>query len=238
MSAQSEFLGFLSKLSDRLPSPLATEAAFRFVAFEQYAAFKPLPETLHVFEDEWIRCSEAVKSKMLYALGGSGRVFARKCCITELNRAEANAFFEQNHLMGYARSKFHYGLLYEDRLVAAAAFAAEKDFKQGRSAEMTRFCNAAEIAVTGGLSKLVKHYMRSRQPADIMTYTDSLRDSGGSFFKIGFRLEKQLPPMSFMVHKKSGERIPEAHFKLANDHDSYLPLTIPGSLKWRLRADN
>ncbi len=234
MEAASEFQSLVYNFlkTNNLSTGLLEE--FYFVKYNEYARFEFSSNKKYIFEDEWQRNAEIVKNNLLYSLGRSAKVFARKCELGKIERFTAKLFFEKYHTMGYARAKYHYALFYEGDIVAAAAFSREKNFKYGKSAEMVRFCNAGGFVVVGGLSKLVKYYLRTHHPADMVTYADGLHHSGTSFENAGFKREQQLPPMTFMVNTQTGKRIPIAHFSNLKDHDKYVELKLPGSIKFRL----
>ncbi len=215
---------------------MATQAEnFVFVSYGEYPFFTPKRGKKYIFQDEWERSKSAVKAKLLYEFGGCKNIFARKCSVKLVAKNEAKSFFHDNHIMSYANSKYHYGLWYLGEAVAMASFANERKFPYGNSAELLRFCNKNELVVTGGLSKLIKHYLRLHQPADMITYVDALRDEGNSFTKIGFAFEAQLGEMPFMVDTKNAVRVPLKHFKPDKMQGNYVALNLPGSLKFRLK---
>lgn len=214
--------------------PKNRKSDYRFVPFDEYRIFENKFERFCVFEDQWINNPRAVKSKIVSDFGLSRRVFARKCEIKALSPAHARSFFTQHHALGHARSQTYTALYYRDEMVAAASFAAPKEFPDRRSAEMTRFCNKSYVSVTGGLSKLIKNHARKFKPDDIMTYADLDRGSGIAFEKIGFRPREKKNGITFMCDKQTGRRIPLKHFSDHKNRSRYAKLTNSGSMKYVL----
>jgi len=147
-----------------------TEVAF--LAFKNYKTYNKSENTFVVFEDWWIRKPNIIKSKISAILGINRRIFARNCEIRKINKIDANKFLDENHIYGSTASKHKIGLFYKDELVSVASFAGQRKFVSGKSAEMLRFCNKNFTTVVGGLSKLLKSYIRDYKPDNIMTYVD------------------------------------------------------------------
>ena len=75
-----------------------------------------------------------------------------------------------------------------------------------QSFELIRFCCKRGITITGGLSKLMKHFFIEKKAGDIMTYIDKQFSNGDSFIKAGFIKHSETIPISFLVNKKTFER--------------------------------
>jgi hypothetical protein len=235
MSGNDNFNAWLSAFFEENRLPESQKKQFRFVSFDQYACFDNSGEDFIVFEDQWIKNPNDIKSKIISELGLSRRIFARNCQTEEISRRIAREFASRHHIYGYARSKVHLGLHCKDELAALATFAEPRQFPSGLSAEMTRFCNKSFTTVVGGLSKLIKAYVRLYNPDDIMTYADLDRGSGSALRKIGFRPEEEKSGIVFLCNKDTGERIPEKHFSNYENRNRYVPLKNAGSIKYVLR---
>ena len=57
------------------------------------------------------------------------------------------------------------------------------------SAELIRFATKDGFTVTGGLSKLIKHYMKMLAPNDLMSYADRDWSLGKGYLAAGFKLK-------------------------------------------------
>jgi len=203
---------------------------FNFLRIEEY------PEKVNkvdflIYEDWWIRKPEIVKSKIKSILKISERIFARQCTKQKINKPDADLFLDQNHLYGSTNSKVKYGLFFKDKLYGIATFAGQRQFKNGRSVELLRYCSKNYYTIVGGLDKLLKIYIQEYQPDTIMTYIDLDWGTGESFAKLGFESKGIKDPMKFYVQKKSGNRIPEKYFNDFNNEGSYEMVKNKGSNK-------
>lgn len=139
-------------------------------------------------------------------------VFARNCKVEKLDKKTAEDFFNEYHFFGTTSSAYNYGLFYKDELIGAASFSKGRKMNRlpegKQSFELIRFCCKSGITITGGLSKLMKHFFDKKKAGDIMTYVDKQFSNGDSFIKAGFKKHSQTPPLYFLVNKKTFERVP------------------------------
>jgi len=100
---------------------------------------------------------------------------------------EANAFFQQNHLMGVYRAAKTYGLYTQDNeLVCCMSLRRSKD---DNSLEISRFCSLLYTSVRGGFSKLLKFIEKLHNPSKILSFCDLRYSSGQSYEKLNFKLQ-------------------------------------------------
>lgn len=152
------------------------------------------------------------------------RIFARKTTVERLSKVEAVEFLNQHHLWGGVSSsncKYYYGLMsssttttttmvQENRneLVAVAAFSARRKVVRNgrvhRSVELVRYCSKG--AVVGGISKLVKTFVRNHSPDDIVTVIDRDWGPANGWYSLGFEPCQSLPPSLWVVETKTGIR--------------------------------
>lgn len=193
-------------------------------------------QLVHVWEDLWAIKSAIIKSRIYSLFGLSQRVFARKTRIIKLNKPESLAFLAKNHLNEPASGKFKYGLMLDDELIAVAVFSASCPVHRGkevyRSHQLIRFCNKNGITVVGGLSKLIKHFIKEQSPEDIMTYADLDWSNGSGYAKIGFEKIGELPPQKFSIDANSLIR----NYKIDTLHTNEINnlFTNQGSAKYLL----
>lgn len=133
------------------------------------------------------------------------KVFARNCSVRRLSAAEAKAFFEANHRMGYCTCRHRYGLFVErstgaaetplppGTLVAAAGFSNPRNMSRSggnpRSFEWIRYASLQGYRVVGGMGKLLEAFAEELHPDDVMTYVDAKESGGDAFLALGFTLE-------------------------------------------------
>ncbi|MBL7919676.1 MAG: hypothetical protein JNJ40_05145 [Bacteroidia bacterium] len=159
-------------------------------------------------------------------------VFARNCKVEKITKQIAEDFFNEYHFFGSTTSAYNYGLFYKDELIGAASFSKGRKMNRlpegKQSFELIRFCCKRGITITGGLSKLMKHFFEEKKAGDIMTYVDKQFSNGGSFAKAGFKKHSETPPLSFLVNKKTFERIT---FKENFDEKQFYKTQNAGNIK-------
>lgn len=181
-----------------------------------------------------------VKRLLIYA-GLAQKIFARKTTLSKVNKIEALAFLKRYHIQEPFLGKHRWGLYYNDELVSLAVFSNKRTMREKgdnyQSAELIRFCNKSPYVIVGGLSKLLKHHMKSKNLQDIMTYVDKDWGSSKKLEKIGFELVDQLAPISFWIHESERflVRDPATLLELKERYPSGYLKENSGSLKMLLK---
>lgn len=124
-------------------------------------------------------------------------VYARNCEIKEVSSQDAKVFIENNHLQGYANSRFKFGL-YDNKsneLVAISTFAKPR-FSQKYDYELVRFCSKRGIRVLGGFSKLISHFYKNVMKKDetCVSYANCFWSNGDVYEKTGFSFVRTTSP--------------------------------------------
>lgn len=139
-------------------------------------------------EDELRDKSEIVKSIILNYFGiHSNKYNARACEIRRTSSKEASLFLSINHLMGSYNSAKDFGLYFEDKLVCCISV---RHNKKDNSIEIARFGSLINTSVRGGFSRLLNYVEKLYNPSRIMSFCDLRYSTGGSYQKLGFKLEK------------------------------------------------
>ena len=170
---------------------------------------------IHVFEDEWNRNKELVKSKLLHILNISKckKIYARNCKIGVPTSTEKSLFLKDNHIQGNDKSSIFIGLYYLNNLVSIATFG-NKRLALGNSTsndgeyELIRFCCDKNFICVGAFSKLLSHFVKKYLPKKIISYADR-RYSNNSlniYNKCGFKFVGVTKPNYWYV-KKYKERL-------------------------------
>jgi Zn finger protein HypA/HybF involved in hydrogenase expression len=152
---------------------------------------------LTIFETEWEERNHQVKRLLRNLVGKSrGKVMARKCKITKVSHVEAFQFFEKYHIQGGAGSGEYYGLTWKDKLVACMRFTFGSNDRgaAAKSASWTLSRYATRIQVVGGASRLFSAFLKEHQPREVKSFSDNRYFDGDMYQKLGFTLEKELPP--------------------------------------------
>lgn len=193
-----------------------------------------------LWEDQWHRCGKAVVQRLMAMCGHTQRVHGRNTIVSRINKAEAQPFFEQNHLMGYTLAHFKLGLHHGGQLLAAALFSKGKNYhylgQPARSYELIRFANLQHMHVAGGFTKLLNAFRQLQLPDDVMTYVDRDWSNGNSFVSLGFELQTLQPPQEFWINPSTMERFsPQRLEGMDYLPAGWLRVYNTGNLKLRLR---
>jgi hypothetical protein len=165
---------------------------------------------IHIFEDEWMQKKEIVKSRLLNIIGKTVlTLYARKCSIKEVSVKEKSKFLQENHLQGKVGGQVNVGLYYEQELVSIMTFGKLRKnlgqtHKQGHW-ELLRFCNKINTNVVGGASKLLKYFVNSRRPENIISYADRRWSEGDLYLKLGFKEQSISEPNYFYTKSEIRE---------------------------------
>lgn len=160
---------------------------------------------MQVFEDEWCEARSKVEGRIRALLGKADKVPARKCQVVKVDKSEAREFLETHHMQNAGTVlKFAYGLYYQDELVAVATFGRGRFGHDGW--ELLRF--ASKGTVVGGMSRLLKAFMKDYPAGDIISYADMRWGSGDSYGKVGFQLLGMTEPDYWWVDGATSKRVP------------------------------
>ena len=163
-------------------------------------------DVVHLHEDLWRSRGDIVRARLRARAGLlASRHFARKTRATRIDGLTARAFLEEHHLYGAERCAHNYGL-YDDEatLVAVAAFGKRRTVQRGgvsaSSYHLSRFCARKDGNVVGGISKIVKHFVRDVGDVDdITTEVDRDWGAGDGWSKLGFVVIQTMPPCAMCV---------------------------------------
>ena len=209
---------------------------------------------VHLWEDVWLQRRTQVLSRISSFCGLNTTLFARKATIGALDSQAVKTFLDDNHLQGYIKTKFSYGLEINQKLVAVACFSAIRPMKSKgdhyQSAELVRFATLAGFTVVGGLSKLIKHFTKQVAFNDLMTYADRDWSLGKGYDHLNFHQTAVTAPVFFYIELDSlkrtlAHRLPK-HILTAFDEqktlnldgfltqNGYLKVFNTGNLKYHL----
>ena len=207
---------------------------------------------LIVFEDRWRRNSPLIRQRLLAHLGMFGSIFARNCQVRRIDKPLAASFLEHAHSYGDASCKYRYGLflirhtghcrlegaaesIAPGTLIAVAEFSGARRWKKENmtisSYEWTRYASLPWLRISGGMGKILRHFIEQVQPDDIMSYADLEWSEGLVYEQLGFIQEDRRKPVLFKVDPKGWQR------KVCTDEqkDDSLYIMNLGSRKYRLK---
>jgi len=162
-------------------------------------------QLFHIYEDEWIKKQDIIKSMILNKLGKTpNRIFARKTEVREItDNTVIRDFLNTNHLQGYIASKIKIGLFYDGELISLMTFGTGRKFMNTNFSEnkyeMIRFCNKLNTNVIGGASKLFEYFVRKYNPKEVISYADRSHSNGGLYRQLKFELDHITEPNYYYV---------------------------------------
>ena len=147
-------------------------------------------ELITIFEDEWINKREMVEAKLKSLLGVDDRpsIYARKCSIDTVDKVVKKDFYDNNHIQGSTNTSIDVGLYYENNVVACMSFTK----RDNSSFELVRY--ATSCKVVGGFSKLLKNFLKTCNPTELISFADLRWSTGNLYNKTGWKLDKIIPP--------------------------------------------
>ncbi len=161
---------------------------------------------IHIFEDEWLFKQDIVKSRLMNILGLTpNKIFARKTKIKEVSIDESKIFLETNHIQGSVNSSIKLGLYLGDELVSLMTFGNGRIIMSGNKNEyeLLRFCNKLNTSVVGGADKLLKYFIKTYHPKQIISYADRRWSQGGLYDKLGFTfIHNSKPNYYYIINNK------------------------------------
>lgn len=160
---------------------------------------------LQIFETEWKFKKDIMKSIISSKLNRTKRIYARKTLFKKISPFEASSFFNRTHRQGGNGSTImSYGLFVSDKIVAAISFKKPR-FGSGHDIELYRYSSELETTVVGGLSKLLKNFLKTTKYKSIVSYAD-LRFTlpiASAYSKVGFSLIRESSP-GYYYFKQGG----------------------------------
>ncbi len=165
---------------------------------------------IHLWEDIWLAKRAQVLSRFYSFLALNESFHARKATILAVELKVAQQFLDSYHLQGYVKAKYHYGLMFDQQLIALASFSAPRAMKSKgkdyQSAELVRFASKNGSTIAGGLSKLIKHYLKQVSVSDLMSYADRDWSIGKGYDRLGFVLTETTSPTTLYLDEKNLKR--------------------------------
>lgn len=170
-----------------------------------------------ITEDRWHRQQETMKARLQAHLERFTSLYARNCEIRRIDKPTAAAFLEACHSYGDASCRYRYGMFLKRHtghlagsgslppgtLVAVAEFSNArrwiKDGKEIRSYEWTRYASLPGVRISGGMGRVLRHFIKETEPDDIMSYADLEWSEGNAYEQLGFVPEGDKEPVMFTV---------------------------------------
>ena len=172
-----------------------------------------------LYEDEWLHKQPIVMSKITHIINQSIEcVFARRCVVVTVNADDKRIFLNDHHIQGNGPGSITHGLMHDNQLVAVMTW-----IQAGEIFTLNRY--ASSVRVIGGFSKLVKHFQTTHSWSRIVSFADLRWSDGNVYKKMGWTLEKILPPdYAYVVNGRTKHKFAFRHSALNNKLANYDPL--------------
>lgn len=153
---------------------------------------------LTIFEDEWNKKQEIVKSRIKHSLklNTANKIYARKCTVKKITNKEAKLFFDANHIQGHRGANVYIGLFDNNVMVSSMSFAKSR-YDKNSQWEMIRFSSLLNYNIVGAGSKLFSFFIKYYSPETIISYSDNRWGDGSFYKKLGFKFIKETSPSYF-----------------------------------------
>ena len=149
---------------------------------------------IQIFEDEWQLQKDKVKTRLAHILKKSRDVnYARKLQLSVIPWAQAETFYEAQHLQGAGtKTSENFALLDGEDVVACMSFAKPR-FDKDSDKELLRF--ASKGSVVGGFSRLLKAFkVANPECSSLISYADRRWSEGAVYEQEGFAFKGNTEP--------------------------------------------
>jgi len=153
---------------------------------------------IHIWEDDWTFKHNIIKSRIRSLFNMNDTIYARKCIIKNVNNIEAEQFFTDNHLQNFISTPYYIGLYYQEKLVQCMCFSKNEN----GCYLLNRFCSILNYNIIGGVSKILKYFIKNYNPDKIISYFDRSWGHSNIYKKIGFVFENYTNPSYYYIINK------------------------------------
>lgn len=142
---------------------------------------------IHLYDYEITHKWDVCKSLILSAVGNNNRVYARNLTVHQLSNQQSRAFFSSTHIQGAGLAPvICYGLVDDAEEVVAAMSFGRSRYNKTIPWELLRYSSKHHTSVVGGASRLFTHFIRTFNPASVISYCDRRLFTGQVYHQLGF----------------------------------------------------
>jgi hypothetical protein len=155
---------------------------------------------ISIFEDEWLRNRSKIENlfRNRLIISKPRNLRPSQCTIRPIPKIECDGFYNAHHYIGTCTAKVHYGVFFENQLMACASFSIPT--RQSKHPwELLRMVSHPDYRVHGIWSKLIQKFIADFQPSSIVSFSDNRLFSGAVYEKIGFKFDGDVAPDYFWV---------------------------------------
>jgi hypothetical protein len=147
---------------------------------------------IQIWEDEWNRNPEQIKSMLLHKLGKSTqeKIYAHNTSVVALSKAEAETFLATNHIHGFEEGTYYLGLKAMKTNEVSAVLVLRQD--GGDILTILRYATSRTVA--DGFSKLLAYAEEEYSPDKFIALSDNCVSDGKLYQNSGFVVDEELDP--------------------------------------------
>jgi hypothetical protein len=192
--------------------------------FEKYQYFKTTGiRVINIFEDEWKHKKEIVKSQIRSILRLTPTIISsQECTIKEITSKETTTFFNQNHITKNNRSSVNLGLFFNSELVSVMTFSTRIVSKKIKICTINNIASLLNCCVVGNASKLLKHFVNTYSPDQVIAYSDNRWSDGTVYKKLGFLKDSETKPTYWYLEQNQVCRISQHTFRKLKKNNQFL----------------
>lgn len=175
--------------------------------------------TFVFFPHEWSKRKEQINSHLKSYRSSATTYFARKCTVKQIDKKIMRMFCDAYHIQGSnTLAVVCFGIFHKDELLGVLSLGRHHRNKD--ETILDRMCFKSDIRVVGGASKMFASavaWAGENLVERITSYSDNRYSLGTVYEKLKFKLERELPPDYFYVHK---DDINKVHSKQSQKKDN------------------
>lgn len=139
---------------------------------------------IQLWDLEWVNKKDICKDIIRRSLSKTENIhYAKQFTVKMVENKEYNTFLDDNHIQGYAKAKYKYGL-YKDNVLYSVMSFGKSRFESGAE-ELIRFCTRINHTIIGGAEKLFKFHSKENS-SKIISYCDNRLFIGNMYSALGF----------------------------------------------------
>ena len=139
---------------------------------------------IQLWDLEWVNKKEICKDIIRRSLSKTENIhYAKQFTVKMVENKEYNTFLDDNHIQGYAKAKYKYGLYMDNVLYSVMSFGQSRF--EADTQELIRFCTLINHNIIGGAEKLFKFHTKNNNDK-IVSYCDNRLFIGNMYSKLGF----------------------------------------------------
>lgn len=177
---------------------------------------------IRIWENEWNEKQDIVKSIInnILNIPCKNIIQANNCEIRNISNSACKLFCNKNSLQGEINSSVNLGLFYKEDLVQIISLN-KLHIHNKYEWKLVRNCCKLNTTVVNGENKLLKYFEETYKPKSIITYCNRRYFSGNNYKLLGFKEQKTIKPIFWIVdkHKNIESKLKYTKLSMKNKKD-------------------